>query len=224
VVILPAGRARAFSAALDAWAEGIAEEYRDTDPGLRLVAEKTGIPGVAFDPRSTAVLLRALNLLPHGVIAMSEDMEGLVETSTNVSSVRTLQDEVVVHASHRSSWQETLDQIASLHRCIADLVGGAVSQDQGYPAWTPDPSSPLLAAAGRAVRRVTGREAAVRAIHAGLECGVIKARLPGMDAVSVGPTIRSPNSPHERVHIPSVGEFYRILTEILASAGQGAGA
>ncbi|MFW6181486.1 MAG: cytosol nonspecific dipeptidase, partial [Spirochaetota bacterium] len=123
-----------------------------------------------------------------------------------------------------------LDQVALLHRCIAGLVGGAISQDQGYPAWAPDPASPLLAVARRAVRLVTGREASVRAIHAGLECGVIKARFPGMDAVSIGPTITGPHSPDERVHIPSVGEFYRILTEILESAGhapaggQGSGA
>lgn len=223
VVLLPQKQVQAFGRALEVWSGGLAEEYREADPGFRFHAEETGRPRRVFDPASSAVLLRTLVLLPHGVLAMSGSMGNLVETSSNVSSIRTRPDGVLIHASHRSSRQESLDQTAALHRYITDLVGGVIRQDRGYPAWTPDPQSPLLSVARRAIRSVTGREASVRAIHAGLECGVIKAGFPGMDAVSIGPTITGPHSPHERVHIPSVGEFYLILREILSSAGQASG-
>jgi dipeptidase D len=155
--------------------------------------------------------------MPHGVLAMSAVMEDLVETSSNLSSVRTESDAVHIHTSHRSSVESALAWNCALHRSIARLTGARIEQDQGYPGWSPDPSSKLLEHAREAVQRVLGRPADVRAIHAGLECGVIKDRFEGMDAVSLGPTIRGAHSPDERVHIGSVSSFWKILLETLRS-------
>jgi dipeptidase D len=197
--------------------------YRETDPGMRITAERIDLPDRVFDAHSTANLIRTLDILPHGVIAMSTNMEGLVETSSNVSSVHTGEEASIIHASHRSSVQHKLDQVAAMHRAVAGAAGADLDQDEGYPAWTPDPESALLRVTAEAMRRVTGKEPEIRAIHAGLECGVIRDRLPGMDAVSLGPTIRGPHSPDERVRIPDVERFYQVVREVLSAIGDRTG-
>jgi dipeptidase D len=169
-----------------------------------------------FDPLSSAGLVDTLMVIPHGVLAMSRLMEDLVETSSNLSSIQTGQQEIRIHASHRSSVENALSWVAELHGSIAALSGARIEQNQGYPGWNPDPSSKLLAYAREGVQRVLGQPPAVKAIHAGLECGVIKNRFQGMDAISLGPTINGAHSPDERVHIGSVSSFWKILMETLS--------
>ena len=187
---------------------------RDGEPDLQFHLEVQR-EGEAFDPLSSAGLVDTLMVIPHGVLAMSRVMEDLVETSSNLSSIQTGPKEVRIHASHRSSVENALSWVAELHGSIAELSGARIEQDQGYSGWNPDPSSKLLAYAREVVQRVLGQPPAVRAIHAGLECGVIKDRFQGMDAISLGPTIRGAHSPDERVHIDSVSSFWKILIETL---------
>lgn len=188
---------------------------RDVEPELHFHLEVQRESEALFDPLSSTGLVDTLMVIPHGVLAMSRVMEDLVETSSNLSSIQTGPKEVRIHASHRSSVENALSWVAELHGSIAGLSGARIEQDQGYPGWNPDPSSKLLAYAREGVQRVLGQQSAVRAIHAGLECGVIKDRFQGMDAISLGPTIRGAHSPDERVHIDSVSSFWKILIETL---------
>ena len=193
----------------------ISNSIADTEQGLQFHLEVQPGGETPFDAYTTARLLDALMVIPHGVLAMSSVMENLVETSSNLSSIHTGRGEVRLHASHRSSVENALSWVAELHRSIASLSGARVEQDQGYPGWNPDPSSKLLAYASDGVGQVLGQPPAVRAIHAGLECGVIKERVQGMDAISMGPTIMGAHSPDERVHIDSVNTFWNILVQTL---------
>jgi len=209
----------------DSWAE-LKEEYGKTDPKADFTFESHP-PSGCFDRETTSKILNILMAVPHGVIAMSSEMEGLVETSTNLSSVRTEDRTVHLHASHRSSRGSGLAWVAGMHRCVGLLAGlkeEDIVQEEGYPSWSPDPNSKLLAYAKKGVLRALGREPDVRAIHAGLECSVIKKKFEAMDVVAFGPTIRGPHSPDERVHISSVLDFWNILTETLYSIYEGAGA
>jgi dipeptidase D len=194
----------------------MSETIAHVEPGLKIHMEPKDEGGASFDAQSTSRLLDALMVIPHGVLAMSSVMENLVETSNNLSSIHTGKDEVRVHASHRSSVENALSWVVELHRSIATLACARIEQDQGYPGWNPDPSSKLLAYASEGARNVLGQPPSVRAIHAGLECGVIRERVKGMDAVSMGPTIIAPHSPDERVHIESVKVFWNILVQTLA--------
>ncbi|RKY29177.1 MAG: hypothetical protein DRP74_09165 [Candidatus Omnitrophota bacterium] len=193
----------------------VLSEYERIEPGARFECEECEDSGAALDRNSTDILIRLLMAIPHGVIAMSAAVRDLVETSTNLSSVRTEERQVHIHTSHRSSIESALEWVVDTHVAIASLASAQCRQDEGYPAWYPDPDSQLLAKVKKAYRKVTGRDAHIKAIHAGLECGVIKKKFEGMDAVSVGPTIENAHSPDERVNIKSVEIFDAVLRETL---------
>ena len=162
-------------------------------------------------------MLALLVALPHGVLAMSRDIPGLVETSTNLAKVRT--DGVVlrIHQSNRSSVMSALRATQQRIAALGDLAGGEATQSEGYPGWKPDMSSALLATLREVHTATFGRAPEVKAIHAGLECGLIGEKFPGMDMSSFGPQIEFPHSPDERVLIPSVGRFWQLLTATLAA-------
>jgi len=153
--------------------------------------------------------------VPYGVVAMSAQIPGLVETSTNLASVRLNAGKLLVGTSQRSCVASALEWVCDIHRAIARLSGASIEHPNGYPGWKADPDSKLLKKTIAAVTRVTGRKAAVQAIHAGLECGIIKEKYDGMDAVSIGPTVEGGHSPSERVNIESVETFWEILLALL---------
>ncbi|MDZ7373378.1 MAG: aminoacyl-histidine dipeptidase [candidate division KSB1 bacterium] len=173
------------------------------------------------DPRAPMAAdshLRTIGLLlglPHGVLAMSQEMPGLVETSNNLAVVRTMNDQVQISLSSRSSIMSALNATRDIIRAVAEMVGATVEQGGGYPAWTPNLNSPLLRAVQEVHRQLFGKEAEVKAIHAGLETGIIGEKFPGMDMISMGPQIEHPHSPDERVNIPSVERFWNFLTKVL---------
>jgi dipeptidase D len=191
--------------------EMMSRQFGSTDPGIDVVLTVGDESAPLLPTRSTERIIDLIGALPHGVLAMSPVMEGLVETSSNISSVRTGDDGVVVHASHRSSLDRGIEGVAGFHRELARMLDVRIEQDEGYPAWEPDFDSPILQDAREAVRAVTGRDPVVRAMHAGLEPGIFKKKFPGLDAVSIGPTIEDAHSPDERVSIESVAEFHAIL-------------
>ncbi len=197
------------------YSDAVRKEYVHVESGARFECEECETRDAALDRSSTDTFIRLLMAIPHGVIAMSTVVGDLVETSTNLSSIRTEERRIHIHASHRSSIESALEWVADTHAAIADLASAQCEQDEGYPAWYPDPDSPLLLKVKKAYRRVTGRDALVKAIHAGLECGVIKKKFEGMDAVSIGPTIENAHSPDERVNIKSVETFDTVLRECL---------
>lgn len=152
---------------------------------------------------------------PHGVDSMSATVPGLVQTSVNLAIARSFDDRAVVTLSTRSSVDSSRDALVEKIRGIARLAGCSVKAGEGYPGWTPDPGSPLLARAKKACEQVYGRPPEVVAIHAGLECGLIGRRVGNMDMISMGPDIRDVHVPGERVRVSSVAAFFRMLIRLL---------
>jgi dipeptidase D len=146
---------------------------------------------------------------------MSIDVPGLVETSNNLASVWTKDGKVIVGTSSRSSIGSALQSVRDRIRAAAELAGATVEEDNAYPGWKPNMDSEVLAVAKRVWKDLHGEQPEVKAIHAGLECGIIGEKCPGMDMVSLGPTIEAPHSPDERINVPSVETFWTYLKAII---------
>lgn len=162
-------------------------------------------------------LLRLLLSLPHGVVSMHPEISGLVETSTNLGIVRCEKKKAQIICSSRSSVATALAFVRQTIKAVAELTGARTAQPTGYPGWEPNLQSELLAKLIEVYRNLFAKEPAVKAVHAGLECGIIGEKFPGMDMISFGPTIQNPHSPEERVHIGSVENFWKFLTAALES-------
>ncbi len=162
-----------------------------------------------------AVLLRILLTLPHGVVSMHPEIDGLVETSSNLAVIRCENSRAQIVCSSRSSVASALAAVRLTIKAAAELAGARIIQEGGYPGWEPDLQSELLKKVREVYSRVFGKEPEIKAVHAGLECGIIGEKYPGMDMVSFGPTIEHPHSPEERVHIGSVERFWTFLTAAL---------
>jgi dipeptidase D len=160
-------------------------------------------------------ILLVIAALPHGVIKMSETIAGLVETSTNLAVIKTGKDSLTVTTSQRSSVASRLAEIVDSVSSVFALGGASIRYTDGYPGWEPDMKSPILKTARSVYRSLYGKSIKVKAIHAGLECGIIGERIPGMDMLSFGPTIEGAHSPDERIYIDSVEKFWKFLLEIL---------
>ncbi|MCP4896977.1 MAG: aminoacyl-histidine dipeptidase [bacterium] len=196
------------------------EEFKASDPGLEVTIEEVDDSaelGNVLNVHARDRLFNMLNALPHGVISMSRDVPGLVETSNNLAVVKCTEDKATIQVSYRSSVMPALFAVQSQVRSIFLQAGAAVFEDEAYPGWKPNPDSPILAAASRVYERIFDQTPDVKAIHAGLECGLLLEKVPGMDAVSMGPEIHNAHSPEEKVQISSVQRFYRHLGELLAT-------
>ncbi|HEX5720809.1 MAG TPA: aminoacyl-histidine dipeptidase [Thermoanaerobaculia bacterium] len=223
-VVLPPGRRAAFIEAVEKEMAAIREEHRPVEPDFKFemsdAADTSASESVWAEDLGRRVLL-LLNVLPHGVLAMSHDIEGLVETSVNLAAVAEGEDGVGVLLSTRSSIGSALRALRRRLRACAELVDAQVEENEGYPAWKPNLESPLLRRFQEVHRRVQGSEPELKALHAGLECGVLGEKFPGMDTISFGPIIEGAHSPDERVKVDSVGRFYKLLTETLAELARG---
>jgi dipeptidase D len=160
-------------------------------------------------------LCQTISALPHGVIKMSAEISWLVETSTNVAVINTGKKTIALAKSQRSSVASELTEISQTVADIFTLGGAKVEQPDGYPGWKPNLDSPILQVAKSTYRSLYGKEPAVKAVHAGLECGIIGERFPGMDMVSFGPTLEGVHSPDEKIHIDTVEKFWNFLLAIL---------
>ena len=172
--------------------------------------------GRIMDAKSQKTILSLLRALPHGVEAMSYDIPGLVETSNNLATISTGGDEIVIGLSTRSSIASALKALRERIRSTAELAGASVEENEPYPGWKPNLESKLLAVVKAVHLREFGTEPQMKAIHAGLECGIIGEKFPGMDMISIGPWIEHPHSPDERVNMPSVEKFWKLLKAVLA--------
>ncbi len=160
-------------------------------------------------------ILASISALPHGVIKMSADLPGLVETSTNLAAIRTTKHAIKIATSQRSSVASELGEIADAVSSVFLLGSASVEISDAYPGWKPNMDSSILKVAKSAYRSLFGKDPLVKAIHAGLECGVIGERVPGMDMISMGPTLEGAHSPDERLYIDTVEKFWSFLLEIL---------
>jgi len=168
-----------------------------------------------MDETSQEKILNALYASPHGVIRMSTDMEGLVETSNNVAVVRMGNGTFEELCLIRSSVDTAREDLKNVFSSIAALAGGNITFDGEYPGWKPNMQSPILKEMREIYNNRFGNIPEIKAIHAGLECGLLGGVYPGLDMISFGPTIRYPHSPDEKVHIGSVQKFWDFLVETL---------
>ena len=186
----------------------------DPDLAITLTVQKNKKVKVLKKALQTKVL-QTLAALPHGVIKMSSDIPGLVETSTNVATIKTTKKAVEMATSQRSSVASEIMDVCHTVRAIFELGGAEASHTDGYPGWKPDLNSPVLKVAKQTYKNLYGKETEVKAIHAGLECGIIGERYPGMDMLSFGPTLEMVHSPEERMHIDTVEKYWNFLLGIL---------
>jgi dipeptidase D len=214
VVIAP-GRREALLRAMEGEIAAIQAEYRPAEPGMRFEAVSADLPERLWTEATARTVLALLSALPHGVLAMSYDIPGLVETSTNVAVVSLGNGSLEIQNSSRSSVASALAAARLRLHAIGELAGASATSSDGYPGWKPDLTSSLLKTVEAVHQRVLGKAPTIQAIHAGLECGLIGEKVPGMEMVSIGPQIESPHSPDERVKIASVGEFWCFLTAVL---------
>ena len=215
IVALPAEARDAFTAALEREAEAVRKEFQAADPDLKIETAPAAVPGRVWTAAASRRALDLLNALPHGVLAMSHEIPGLVETSTNVATAAEEGGELALLLSHRSSVGSAMRDVRRRARAFAELAGAEIEEFEGYPGWKPDPTSPLLNRFRQVHHRVVGTDPELRAVHAGLECGVLGEKFPGMDMISFGPVIQGAHSPDEAVEIASVGRFWELLRAVL---------
>lgn len=214
-ILIGAQEAAALERVIAAELEGFRDEYASGEPELILTAENIAAPAQVLESAAAGRLLRLLAGLPHGVLAMSRDVPGKVETSTNLASVRIADGALTILMSTRSSIASAIDGVIGQIRAVAEANGAAVEEGEGYPGWKPNMKSPMLAKAREVWKAVHDSDAQFEVIHAGLECGIIGEKFAGMDMISLGPTIEHPHSPEERVHIESVARFHKFVRAYL---------
>ncbi|MBC7080824.1 MAG: aminoacyl-histidine dipeptidase [Thermoplasmatales archaeon] len=183
------------------------------EKSIEIVVEKCEMSRV-LDKRASRKILNLLLALPHGIISMSQDVKGLVETSTNLATVR-MEEELKIVISSRSSIDSALDGVMQSIRCIAQLAGAKVEEGSKYPGWKPNLESKLLKMASEAFYELYGKEPEKKAIHAGLETGII-GKITGInEIISIGPQIEHPHSPDEFVQISSVEKFWKYVLHLI---------
>lgn len=215
VVVLPSGHAASFEAYASDFRNELVGELHVTEPGLEFVIQPSPGPPTVWKSGLQDAVLNSLYACPHGVLAMSREIPGFVETSTNLASVKESVGTVIITTSQRSSVESSKKDAGDMVASVFRMAGADVEQSKGYPGWKPDPASELLRLTVDSYKKLFGKGPEVLAIHAGLECGLIGAIYPGMDMVSFGPTIKGAHSPDERLHIPSVEKFWDLTLEIL---------
>jgi len=218
IVLIPNDKVKVFESELKKYEETVQKEFATADPGLAVVSEKADIPKNIIDSNTQKNLINCIYALPNNVIRMSNDMPGLVETSTNLAIVKS--DEaaknITVHCLLRSSVDSGKEALERKMESVFELAGAAkITFDGQYPGWKPNPNSPILVVMMDIYEKMYGKKADIKAIHAGLECGLIGGVFPNLDMISFGPTIRFPHSPDEQCNIATVEKFRNYLVETL---------
>ena len=216
IICVPASDKELVSKELNIYASTVKAEFEITEKNLKLELSTTQSPAFVIDKNTQERLVRSLYACPHGVIAMSQSLKGLVETSTNLASVKFKEgNKILIGTSQRSSVDSSLQDIANMVASVFKLAGAKTEHSDGYPGWNPKLDSEILKIIESAYIRLFGNKPVVRAIHAGLECGLFLTKYPKLDMVSFGPTIKGPHSPDERMNIPTVQKFWDLLIEVL---------
>jgi dipeptidase D len=201
---------------ISSFEKDLQNEYRKSDSGLKVNFKKSDKgPDAIFTAEFRDTIVNLMLVLPHGVIAMSQDIPDLVETSTNFATISTANGKLNISTSQRSSIESAKEYIASSVKAAFLLAGGQVTEGDGYPGWKPDMDSAILKTSKDVFKSLFSKEPEIKAIHAGLECGLLGAKNPGLDMISFGPTIQGAHSPDERVNIETVSKFYDLLKGIL---------
>ena len=215
ICAVAADREQDFRTAVAAAAETIRDAFAKTDPGVSIAVDAAEASADPWTDAGTAALLDAVALVPTGPLALSPDFDDLVETSTSLGEAITEGDQLTLHSLSRSSNDSALPEVIAALDAVARLAGGALEVKHNYGGWRPNLDSPALAAAQSVYERLFGEPPIVTAVHAGLETAVIGSKVPGLDMLSFGPQIEFPHSPDERVSVPTVERFWKLLVAVV---------
>ncbi|PKP51854.1 MAG: cytosol nonspecific dipeptidase [Bacteroidetes bacterium HGW-Bacteroidetes-1] len=215
-VLIPDVRVKDFEAFVNEKVNEIMSEFSITEPNLTIIAEQKSYKVenviVRHDQQK---LVNSIYACPHGVIAYSQSIPGFVETSTNLASIRTEDDHFLITTSQRSSVESAKEDVANMVMACFKLTGADIQQSNGYPGWAPNPDSEIREITVESYKKLFSDDPSVKAIHAGLECGLIGDKYPGMDMISFGPTIKGAHSPDERINIETVMKFWELTLDVL---------
>lgn len=216
VIAVPSAEKETVRVDWNVFISQVEEEFHVSDTQIVAQMQSTDAQKV-ITASDTARFVRALQAVDNGVFAMCQDeaLAGMVETSSNIASIVTEENEIKVVSSQRSNVMSNLDNQCNTVKALFELAGAKVEQNDGYPAWKMNPNSKLTKAVVDCYTRLFGKEPIVRGIHAGLECGLFSERYPNLDMVSFGPTLRFVHTPEERIHIPSVQMVWDHLLAVL---------
>lgn len=214
-VLLPLEHKANFEQYVKEFAVIALEQFKESDGGLLIEAEETTMPEKVIGIKTQESLFTAIAKYPNGVIAMSKDMPGVVETSTNLAIVKSDDEKITIASLQRSSVDKDKIKLAENIRNVISKAGGEAKSHGEYPGWKPNVQSPILQTMKEVYNAKYGKIPEVKVIHAGLECGILGAAYPKWDMISFGPTIRNPHSPDEKVEISTVGLFWDYLVETL---------
>ena len=218
VILLDAAGAKSLEDRFGKFAADVKAEYHRTDPDISFECIRTGNPGKAVDKDTARRFIFALTAVNHGVLTMSQDIAGLVETSTNLAAVfMNVPGEIKVTTSQRSSTDSAKKFMADKVEAAFLLAGAEVSHSDPYPGWTPNMDSHILDVTVASYRKLFGVEPEVKAIHAGLECGLFLTKFPDLDMISFGPTLRGVHAPGEKLDLASNEKFVRLLVDVVSN-------
>jgi len=217
VIYIPSKKLNNASAIVSQYNSIIKDEFQSTESDLAILMDevKGKLNGKVLKKGIQKKILMTISALPHGVVKMSADIHGLVETSTNVAIIRTDAKGIKLTTSQRSSVASEIDEIVHTVASIFQLGGAETETAEGYPGWKPNMGSSVLKISKDTYKELYGKKPDVKAIHAGLECGIIGEKYPGMDMISFGPTLEGVHSPDERIHVDTVDKFWKFLLAIL---------
>ncbi|MEM9940980.1 MAG: aminoacyl-histidine dipeptidase [Planctomycetota bacterium] len=217
-VVIAKEREPAFKATVKEMTATIRSELSRTEPNLEVTLETSALPDRVMDSATQAKFLQAIYAAPCGVIRMSDEMPGLVETSTSLARVLVESGNIVIQFLTRSSVESAKKDLSQAIESVFLLAGANVQHDGSYPGWNPNADSEILSQMKSLYEEQFGKSPVVNAVHAGLECGIIGSVYPGLDMISFGPTIKNPHSPDEKCEIASVGKYWKYLTAVLERA------
>lgn len=216
IIGVPNNQTKDLTQQLDNLTHNICQQYKHTEPRIEILIQECAAAQKVLGPIKAQILVATLSALPHGPQAMSHTMEDLVETSTNLASIKFLDNSTIeIVTSQRSSIEIARDEIAITVSNVLRLAGAQVIHTDPYPGWAPNPSSKFVKQAAILYQKLFAQKAKVKAIHAGLECGLILTKYPELDIISIGPTLRGVHSPSERIEIQTVERQWIYLKALL---------
>ena len=215
IILVPEIKAVEFEAFVAGYDKMYKAEFADTEPDMKFTFEKISVPARVMSQGDQYRIIRAVFVCPNGVVRMSQAMKGLVETSNNLAIVKCKDGKFEAHNLTRSSVDSAKEATAWKIAAVFHLISAEVKLEGGYPGWKPNIHSPILKTMSDVYKDMYGNIPEIKAIHAGLECGLIGGVYPNLDMISFGPTIRFPHSPDEKVNIASVGKFWDFLVETM---------
>lgn len=218
-ICLPADNSGALETTINNFKETLNSEFKGIENNIQLSLTQTDTVGTALSPEDTIKYISLMHACPNGVVRMSNQIDGLVETSLNLSIVTISEGAAEFKLLIRSAVDSAKYALGDRVKALFELAGCQVGFGGDYPGWAPDNDSPVLQVAKSAYNDVFKKNPHVVAVHAGLECGIIGGKYPKLDMVSIGPTIEHPHSPDERVHIASVERFWELLSAVLEGIG-----